>query len=757
MNTNILTLLDEDTAQPYLRPLDRALARFLAERDAHAPPVLLLLAALLSRQLADGHLCLDLALLSGMDEEQNWPPAWRNLLQTWRDPDDLRAIHSPLLADGHDGAPTSAPLVLDGTRLYLRRYWNHERDVAQGVLERLSRNTLPAAGLAAELDHLFPPPCRSGFSRDAVAAENEGGIAAEAAPTTTSTAAKVGRTPIDWPRIACALAARDAFSVITGGPGTGKTTTVVRLLGLLQTLQMREQERPLRIRLAAPTGKAAARLNTSIADQLARLDVTDAVRAAIPAQVDTLHRLLGARPDTRRFRHDRSNPLHLDVLVIDEASMIDLEMMAAVLAALPEQARLVLLGDKDQLSSVEAGAVLGDLCRRAEAGHYSRATADWLREAGCADIDAFTDNDTQPLDQQITMLRHSHRFAADSGIGQLARAVNGGDIETVRVLLSARHDDITWTPEHAHIVTLAVEGRFRPTNDAMPQTLRQRHPSECWDPATSTSKVHKALDDQHSLLKSASSIRWNDASSAVSRKLGALPSDDGSDDAPHGYRHYLERLHRKRPDANAGDDAFAAWAHHTLQAHGHFQLLCALRNGPFGTQALNLRIAEALHATGLIDADRGWYEGRPVMVLRNDYTLGLMNGDVGIALRRPDRDGNMRLYVAFPDNSADHLSPNNAPVRFILPSRLEETDTVYAMTVHKSQGSEFDHTALLLPDQATAVLTRELLYTGITRARRHFSLIAPLASIELAVGQHTRRHSGLAERLRTCSLPQQLR
>ena len=706
MNTTHLPFLEHPEAQQHLRPLDLAFASFLAERDAQAPPALLLLATLLSRQLADGHLCLDLALLPGMAGGQDWPPAWQAMLQEDANPNGLRAMHSPLLADGSNGEPASAPLVLDGTRLYLRRYWNHERNVAQAIAARLAHDWPPPAHLAAGLDHLFPQPVansrRSGFSRDAVG----GRIAAEAAPTNAH---------LDWPRIACALAARGAFSVITGGPGTGKTTTVVRLLGLLQTLHMRGHERPLRIRLAAPTGKAAARLNTAIAAQLAELDVTDAVRAAIPAQVETLHRLLGARPDSRRFRHDRDNPLHLDVLVIDEASMIDLEMMAAVLAALPAQARLVLLGDKDQLSSVEAGAVLGDLCRRAEAGHYSRDTADWLREAGCGDIDAFAGNDARPLDQQITMLRHSHRFAANSGIGQLARAVNAGDTQSVHALLDARHDDIAWTPGHAHIITLAVEGRFRPADGTKPQTLQNRHPIE----------------------------RWNDESSAKSLKSGALPSDNGCAEAPHGYRHYLERLQYERPDADAGNEAFAAWANRVLQAHARFQLLCALRHGPCGTQALNQRIAEALHAAGLIDADRGWYEGRPVMILRNDYTLGLMNGDVGIAVRRPDRDGNMRLYVAFPGNAANGANA----VRFVLPSRLQETDTVYAMTVHKSQGSEFDHTALLLPDQATAVLTRELLYTGITRARRHFSLVAPQASIDLAVAQRTRRHSGLAGRL----------
>jgi exodeoxyribonuclease V alpha subunit len=662
MNTARLSFLESTEAQQHLRPLDLAFARFLAERDAQAPPALLLLGTLLSRQLADGHLCLDLALLHALATEQSWPPAWRALTGAL-DADSLRAMASPLLADARDDTPAT-PLVLDGTRLYLRRHWNHERDVAQDIAARLARTAPLPAHLATELDRLFPPPGEAG---------------SKSAPAQATAPGEP-----DWPRIACALAARGAFGVITGGPGTGKTTTVVRLLGLLQTLHLREHPRPLRIRLAAPTGKAAARLNASIAAQLARLDVGDAVRAAIPAQVDTLHRLLGARPDSRRFRHDRDNPLHLDVLVIDEASMIDLEMMAAVLAALPAQARLVLLGDKDQLSSVEAGAVLGDLCRRAEAGHYSPATADWLRTAGCGDIASFVRDDARPLDQQVAMLRHSHRFAAGSGIGRLAQAVNGGHVATASELLAAPCDDLAWSTDDAHVIDIAIEGHAGP------------------EPVTGT---------------------------------------------PGGYRHYLEQLRRERPTADAGDHAFVVWADRTLQAYAQFQLLCALRHGPFGTQTLNQRVATALLAAGLIETDHGWYEGRPVMVLRNDYTLGLMNGDVGIALRRRGHDGSPRLYVAFPDARTEAV----APVRFVLPSRLEETDTVYAMTVHKSQGSEFGHTALLLPDQATSVLTRELLYTGITRARRHFTLIAPPASIELAVAQRTRRHSGLAERLGACS------
>jgi exodeoxyribonuclease V alpha subunit len=489
----------------------------------------------------------------------------------------------------------------------------------------------------------------------------------------------------DWPKIACALAARGGFTVITGGPGTGKTTTVVRLLGLLQTLRLREHDQPLRIRLAAPTGKAAARLNASIAAQVAQLDVDETTRAAIPAEVTTLHRLLGARPDTRRFRHDHAHPLHLDVLVIDEASMIDLEMMSAVLTALPANARLILLGDKDQLSSVEAGAVLGDLCRHAEGGHYDSDTATWLQAVAHEDIRRFVRDDARPLDQQVAMLRHSHRFSETSGIGQLARAVNDGDATATRALLGTSPGDLAWmTGSHRHqLADMAIDG------------------------------------NPHSFGKQAGTA------------------------GPLGYRHYLEQLQLERPCADRGVEAHDQWARSVLNAFGSFQLLCALRQGPYGIEGLNLLIAEGLQARGLIETIAGWYEGRPVMVTRNDYTLGLANGDIGICLRMPDGTGKLRLVVAFLVNasSGDAASTH---IRHVLPSRLGEVMTVYAMTVHKSQGSEFEHTALVLPAESSTNLSRELLYTGITRARRWFSLFGDPAVIDGGVARRIRRHSGLA-------------
>ena len=253
------------------------------------------------------------------------------------------------------------------------------------------------------------------------------------------------QTQPDWQKLACAVAARGAFSIITGGPGTGKTTTVVRLLALLQEPAV-NAGRPLRIRLAAPTGKAAARLTESIGRQVGQLTLSPAVLDEIPTQVTTVHRLLGSRPDTRHFRHHAGNPLPLDVLVVDEASMIDLEMMANLLGALPAHARLVLLGDKDQLASVEAGAVLGDLCRDAEAGRYSPDTRQWLEQVGGQSLApaGLEEGDAQqhPLAQQTVMLRHSHRFGAQSGIGELARAVNRSDPQAARRVLSAGYPDI---------------------------------------------------------------------------------------------------------------------------------------------------------------------------------------------------------------------------------------------------------------------------------------------------------------------------
>jgi exodeoxyribonuclease V alpha subunit len=488
---------------------------------------------------------------------------------------------------------------------------------------------------------------------------------------------------VDWQKLACALATRSGFSIVTGGPGTGKTTTVVRLLALLQAPAV-EAAKPLRIRLAAPTGKAAARLTESISAQVRSLSVAEAVRDKIPTDVTTVHRLLGSRPGTRHFRHHAGNRLPLDVLVVDEASMIDLEMMANLLDALPAHARLVLLGDKDQLASVEAGAVLGDLCRDAEAGWYNPATRAWLESVsgenlGASDLQQDLDG-SHPLAQQVVMLRHSRRFGEGSGIGQLSRLVNQQRPEEARALLKAR--------DHADLFALGLKGE-------------------------------------------------------QDRAFERLVLE-GQGEQAQGYRHYLQVMRERRPaaDTDPSDPLWSTWARDVLQAFDAFQLLCAVRQGPWGVEALNVRITRALFKQKLIDSEQQWYEGRPVLMTRNDYGLNLMNGDIGIALNLPEREGLKAgqpvLRVAFARNDGQ------SGVRFVLPSRLNDVETVYAMTVHKSQGSEFAHTALILPDRLNPVLTKELIYTGITRAKNWFSLIEPRAGVfEDAVRRKVKRLSGL--------------
>ncbi|QBZ87808.1 exodeoxyribonuclease V subunit alpha [Pseudomonas viciae] len=660
---DLLLLLTRWVERGWLRALDKAFVAFLHELAPDDDPLVLLAAALTSHQLGHGHVCLDLfETLEEPDFALSLPP--EGDLQTGVLPSQiLRTLDgahwcnvlasSRLVALAVDGSEEAQqrPLVLSGKRLYLRRYWAYERRIDETLRQRLAEQEAAPGDLRERLDGLFGPASAT--------------------------------APIDWQKLACALATRGGFSIVTGGPGTGKTTTVVRLLALLQAPAV-EAGKPLRIRLAAPTGKAAARLTESISQQVRTLDVDDAVRERIPCDVTTVHRLLGSRPGTRHFRHHAGNRLPLDVLVVDEASMIDLEMMANLLDALPAHARLVLLGDKDQLASVEAGAVLGDLCRDAEEGWYSPQTRTWLESVSgenlsASDLQQDLDG-THPLAQQVVMLRHSRRFGEGSGIGQLARWVNQQQPEKARQLLI--------DGQHADLCSLALKGEH---DGALERLLLEGRP-----------------------------------------------------EGPQGYRHYLSLLRQRRPAISRPleDACWADWAREVLSAFDEFQLLCAVRKGPWGVEGLNQRITAALLKARLIDSDHQWYEGRPVLMTRNDYGLGLMNGDIGIALKLPERAGpdagKQVLRVAFPRNDGQ------GGVRFVLPSRLNDVETVYAMTVHKSQGSEFTHTALILPDALNPVLTKELVYTAITRAKQWFSLIEPRAGVfEEAVRRKVKRLSGL--------------
>ncbi|OWV30827.1 exodeoxyribonuclease V subunit alpha [Halomonas campaniensis] len=719
----LFLLCERWVSRGWLRDLDLALVRFLDRETQNAPPLLLLGAALASHQLGRGHVCLDIAatleapdfalsLPPEGDDLNDPPPLPSHVLATLTLPEWQAVLNHPtLISDG----PGNTPLVKSDssltTRLYLRRYWQFEQTLHQEIAARLSLDS-PVHSSMDSPEHKAEQSPLLKSALDALFPATE---------------------TLDWQKNACALAARSPFAIITGGPGTGKTTTVVRLLALLQTLQLAEPNaHPLRIRLAAPTGKAAARLNESIAGQVSQLPfkglislweaasageekATELFQATIPTEVTTLHRLLGARTDTRHFRHNAANPLALDVLVVDEASMVDIEMMTALLSALPASAKLVLLGDKDQLASVEAGAVLGDLCRRADAAHYTPATAQWLAELTDHPLpEALTDPNGQPLDQAITMLRVSHRFTETSGIGQLAQAINQPLSETLRERDKHQAVHGVLNNGYADLHHLVLKPDAQNEDSALERLVITGSPER---------------------FPNAGEGRTNFKGEPIA--------------PPTGYCHYLNTLDSERPDKalafEENRDVYDAWAKQVIKAYSRFQLLCALRKGPWGVEGLNLRIAKTLRSEKLLfgndhTLEKGWFEGRPVLVTQNDYGLKLMNGDIGITMAVPDprTPGRALFRVAFPTSD-----PEN-PIHWVLPSRLHAVETVFAMTVHKSQGSEFQHTALLLPQTPNPILTRELVYTGITRARDWLTLIeAKRGILNDAVAREVMRVSGV--------------
>ncbi len=657
-------LLQTWTARGWLRPIDKAFVIFLKRQDPSASSMVLLGAALASHQLGRGHICLGLAdALADPDGTLSLPPEGET-------GEDMPAKPSQLLCDlteeiwvdhlsGSDlvGEDTdNTPLVLQQGRLYLRRYWLYTRQVAREILKRVGQTTQVPKDLEKRLDELF---------------------ANLRSPEETE------KKIIHWQSAAAAVAAASTFSVISGGPGTGKTTTVVQVLALLQGISL-EQGRMLRIRLAAPTGKAAARLTESISRTIGFLP--EKIQAHMPTEVTTLHSLLGRRHDSRRFIHNRTNRLHVDLLVVDEASMIDLEMMDSLLSALPSQARLILLGDKDQLASVEAGSVLGDICANASNPCYQFETVDFLKKSTGYDVSEFAGSGTG-LDQQIVVLRKSHRFHENSGIGSLAHAVNQGDGKKVSKIWEKEYTDISQLELHS-----SEDAGFR----------------------------RLVLD-------------------------GNPKSFPNAAEQPAGYRDYLEIIAR----GTKGWPSEAHWLKAVLESFSQFQLLSPIRKGDWGVEGLNRTSARILYNAGLIRATQGWYPGRPIMVTRNDYSLGLMNGDIGIVLEMGNdgqRDHGKRnfsekvLRVIFP--------MSDGSIKQVFPSRLGGVETVYAMTVHKSQGSEFDHTALVMPETMSPVLTRELIYTGITRARSFFTMAGTSTDIlTAAVEQPTHRASGLGNLL----------
>ncbi|WP_051305531.1 exodeoxyribonuclease V subunit alpha [Desulfogranum mediterraneum] len=599
--------LRELLANTTLRPIDLQAGRFLEQLTGKSDePAILLAAALTSRAVADGHVCLPL--------DQLQLQCNRLIPAMAASPAELRSrlLATPVV--GSPGSPT--PLILDQEdNLYLHRYHAYEEGIARELRRRNRLRLEPdlAAGRAV-LGELFP-----------AAAEN--GTAPAKDP--------------DWQYAATALSLLSPLLVVSGGPGTGKTFTVARIIAA----QIAMAPEPLRIGLAAPTGKAATRLKDALAQAQGALPPRFARQ--MPDQALTLHRLLGFQPATGRFRHNRDNPLHLDMLLVDEASMIDIPLMAGLMEALPPKCRLILFGDRHQLASVEAGNLLADIC--------SPGLPQWSR-ATSADLEALTAHSypggtasPAEMDDSVVQLQKSYRFQAGSGIATLAKAIQSDDPQALARCLRTPYPDLE--------LTAPDPGRSRPR-----------------------------LEDF--------------------------------------IRHSFKPIFSARSPMAA------------LHCFEQSRILCGVHQGENGVKAVNQLAQELLLGPGRQPAPGRHYRGQPLMILQNDYALGLFNGDSGLIW--PDEQGKLQAWFPGADGS----------LRTILPRRLPLHQTGYAITVHKSQGSEFDRVLLLLPGRDTPILNRELLYTGVTRARKHLTLEASPELLESTAARPAQRFSGLHHKLR---------
>ncbi|AEG11583.1 exodeoxyribonuclease V, alpha subunit [Shewanella baltica OS183] len=693
-----------------LTPLDRHFAlemSHLHPSDSQQP-LFILLCALLSQQLSSQHSCLVLAHIVPLNPMAEQNSHCKITLS-------LEALTETLQTfDAVGQAGSNKPLIFDNGRLYLQRYYQFETSVAAALIrlsgsvsrqlsEEANNQEQPQiAKLRSLLDQLFPA-----------------NVLAPHALTTNVLTKSEDTAPIDWQKVATATALGKKLSVITGGPGTGKTTTVTKLLLLLQMESQQE------IRLVAPTGKAAARLSESIKASKARLakelsahtDVVDEARnrhsqdfltalGRIPEEASTLHRLLGVIPNSPHFRHHQGNPLRLDLLIVDEASMVDLPMMYKLLSALPEHASLILLGDQDQLASVEAGAVLADICAGLKMPvapnnlaqnniasnsqalwqmRYSKEQAERLSALTGFELTLFI-NDAPKLGDSLCMLMHSHRFKGDAGIGLLASAVNRADLQGILQVWQQGPAELKWL-EHSMVVSQTQAKVSEPANNLGLNLLLEQ--------------------------------------------------------ACQQYGAYLRALnsHASNNDVNNSDVGTRPSTADIIDSFNQYRILCAMRSGDYGVEGINQFVTQALANAKLIKPLQEFYLGRPIIIQSNDYNLGLFNGDIGLILQDEDK----------PERLMAHFIKADGSLLKVLPARLPSHETCYAMTVHKSQGSEFSRVALVLPPSPSLaqwqLLTKELVYTAITRAKVHFTCLGTQHVFERASSQATQRASGLADRL----------
>ncbi len=637
-----------------LSPLDYHFTRTLSELSGEKNPHALAALALCSRQTRAGHVCVALQAMADTPivteageplvhdgTALRWP-----VLSAWID--SLRS--SPLVSYGE----RRSPLVLDAAhRLYLYRYWEHEQRVAECLRARLS----PAQGdidgklLREGLRRLFGPS--DGHPAQDPAQAPAQGPAQGAAQGPTQ-----GGAQRDAQRDAALLAVTGRFCTISGGPGTGKTFTVAKILALLTEQSLAHHGRGSTSLLVAPTGKAAARLVDSIRAAKAKLDCSEEVKNAITETASTIHRALGSRRGSAtRFYHDREHPLSADLVLVDEASMVDVALMRRLLEAVPDEARLILLGDRHQLASVEAGSVLADLCGSGEHPGYSDSVVTRVKELTGHTLPLRSASGSAILDS-VVELTQSYRFSQDSAIARFAQAVKQGQSDAAAALLAPSSNPASASSEELALVT-----------------------------------------------------GGNSDPEALLRQL---------------ERHVVERMRQ----FTEVDDPVRA-----LRQLDEFRVLCAHRKGPLGVELINQRLEAALQRAGLIDKNTEWYVKRPILITQNDHQLRLFNGDVGLILR--DASGALR---AFFDAGAGQT-------RALSPARLPSHETVYAMSIHKSQGSEFSEVAIVLPRADSPLLTRELLYTAVTRARRRAVLYGDIESIQTGVARPVARASGLGQLL----------
>lgn len=617
-----MELLGQAVAAGELRLFDVQFAKQIVacNDSAHSDEsgALLLAAALASYRLSRGDTCVDLEQVSGFGIFSNKEIDRRvrkiPRADRWRE----YLLAQPVVRSAPDMATSDpageiAPLILDQhNRLYLARYWHYERAMLESISDLIASPVPPVdkALLTHTLERLYAPTTR-----------------------------------IDWQKVATAVAALRRFCVITGGPGTGKTYTVAALLAVFEALAG-DNDVP-EVMLAAPTGKAATRLTESLLSS----DVVPACYRDIEAL--TLHRLLKMTPGRLQPGHHRDNPLRADVLVVDEASMIDLPMMTRILDAVPSQCRLILLGDKDQLASVESGMVLGDICGPQSSTQLSRDTCEMLAVSAGVEVTPSQEQSNR-LSDHIVYLTKSHRSGDSSGINELANAINCGNVaDSMEFLQSSEFPTLQLLPHDMASIDSVI-------NDQVVSTYRQVVDSK--DPAVA------------------------------------------------------------------------------IEVLSGLCVLCALRRGSSGAEGVNRRIEQTLKTLNIIQADTAHYPGRPVMVTENSVAQNLFNGDIGITMHH---EGKLKVFFQ-----------GQSSLRAFVPGRLPQHQTFYAMTVHKSQGSEYSTVVVVLPDGDSPLLTRELLYTAVTRARERVIVVANHAQLETAIHTRSKRQSGILTKLWPPEQPQ---